>query len=246
MGRSYRHQSAQAAHGKKLAICCQSYPQPEAMAMMLAPIKQGLQKILHPIAKVLFDDGVRAVHVTLCAGLISVAIGVLVAAFAFHLWIFVLIPIWMLIRMAFAAVEALLVDEFGQHSKAGTCAHELSRVVGETALLLPFAVIPKVSVLLVLLVTLLAIFSEFASLLGPLINASKRRDGPMNADLRMTCFALFGAGIASGYLPTALTNIALAVIALLLLVTIFNRVRRAVYEASAPGKPSVQEIVATK
>jgi CDP-diacylglycerol---glycerol-3-phosphate 3-phosphatidyltransferase len=287
---------------------------------MLTTLHSWLQKILHPVANILFDDGVRAIHVTLCAGLISVAVGVLVAAFAFYPWMFLLIPVWMLIRMLFNAVEnvlagefgqhsrlstcahelstvvaetalflpfavipkvslllvllvtllailsefagllgpaikasrrrdgpmkqdirmlfnaieSVLTGEFGQHSRLSTCAHELSTVVAETALFLPFAVIPKVSLLLVLLVTLLAIFSEFAGLLGPAIKASRRLDGPMKHDLRMLCFAIFGVGIGSGYVLTAPINIALAVMAILLLVTISKRIRGAVAEVTKP------------
>jgi CDP-diacylglycerol---glycerol-3-phosphate 3-phosphatidyltransferase len=201
---------------------------------MLTTLNAWLQKLLHPLANILFDDGVRAIHVTLCAGLISVAVGMLVAAFAFYPWMFLLIPVWMLIRMLFNAVEAVLAGEFGQHSKLSTCAHELSTVVAETALFLPFAVIPKVSLLLVLLVTLLAILSEFAGLLGPAIKASRRRDGPMKHDIRMLCFAVFGGGIGSGYVLTAPVNIALAVMAILLLVTISRRIRGAVAEVTKP------------
>jgi CDP-diacylglycerol--glycerol-3-phosphate 3-phosphatidyltransferase len=203
--------------------------------MMPTRFKTWLQKLMHPLARLLFDDGVRAIHVTSCAGLISVAVGVLVAAFAFHPWVFVLVPIWMIFRMLFNAVVALLISEFGQHSRLGTCAHELSRVVAETALFLPFAVIPKVSMLLVLTVTLLAIFSEFAGLLGPLIKASRRRDGPMTSDLRLLCFGIFGAGIGSGYVLTAPINIALAVITVLLLLTIITRIRKAVAEVTKPA-----------
>jgi CDP-diacylglycerol--glycerol-3-phosphate 3-phosphatidyltransferase len=203
--------------------------------MMPTRFKTWLQKLMHPLARLLFDDGVRAIHVTSCAGLISVAVGVLVAAFAFHPWVFVLVPIWMILRMLFNAVVAVLVSEFGQHSRLGTCAHELSRVVAETALFLPFAVIPKVSMLLVLTVTLLAIFSEFAGLLGPLIKASRRRDGPMTSDLRLLCFGIFGAGIGSGYVLTAPINIALAVITVLLLLTIITRIRKAVAEVTKPA-----------
>jgi CDP-diacylglycerol--glycerol-3-phosphate 3-phosphatidyltransferase len=208
--------------------------------MMPTLFKTWLQKLMHPLARLLFDDGVRAIHVTSCAGLISVAVGVLVAAFAFHPWVFVLVPIWMILRMLFNAVVAVLVSEFGQHSRLGTCAHELSRVVAETALFLPFAVIPKVSMLLVLTVTLLAIFSEFAELLGPLIKASRRRDGPMTSDLRLLCFGIFGAGIGSGYVLTAPINIALAVITVLLLLTIMTRIRKAVAEVTklAPIPPA--------
>jgi len=211
---------------------------------MLTILKTWLEKMLHPLARVLFDDGVRAIHVTLCAGLISVAVGVLVAAFAFHPWIFVLIPIWIIVRVLFNAVERVLINEFGQHSRPGTCAHELSLVVAETALFLPFSVIPKVSLLLVLSITLLAIFSEFAGLLGPLIKASRRSDGPMNSDLRLLCFAVFGAGIGSGYVLTAPINIALAIMTMLLVATIFIRIRRAVNEVATPAKAPTVKIYA--
>jgi CDP-diacylglycerol--glycerol-3-phosphate 3-phosphatidyltransferase len=223
-----------------------SYPQVMGRATMLTTLKSWLQKPLQPLAKILFDDGVRAIHVTLCSGLISLAVGVLVAAFAFDPAIFALIPIWMLIRLAFNAVEELLVSEFGQHSRLSACLRELIPVIAETALFLPFAVINKVSLMLVLLVTLLAIFSEFAGLLGPLIKASRRRDGPMLSEIRTLCFAVFGVGIASGRLPTAPINIILAVIAILSLVTIFKRIRGAVEEAGTvntapPVKSYAQE-----
>lgn len=213
---------------------------------MLTTLKIRLQKILHPFAKVLFDDGVRAIHVTLCAGLISIAVGVLVAAFAWYPWMFLLIPAWLLIRMLFNAVESVLAGEFGQQSKLSVCARELSVVVTETALFLPFSVIPKVSLLLVLLVTLLAILSEFAGLLGPAIKASRRRDGPLTSDIRMLCFAVFGIGIGSGQVLTAPINIALAVMAILLVLTIFNRMRRAVAEVTKPVEAATDRVYAQK
>jgi CDP-diacylglycerol--glycerol-3-phosphate 3-phosphatidyltransferase len=219
-----------------------SYPQAGSPAMMPTILKTWLHALLHLLARILFDDGVRAIHVTSCAGFISVAVGVLAAAFAFHPGIFVLIPIWIIIRMLFNAVETLLITEFGQHSRLGTCAQELSRLVAETALFLPFSVIPKVSLLLVMTVTLLAIFSEFAGLLGPLIKASRRRDGPMKSDIRLLFFAVFGAGIGSGYALTAPINIALAVMTILLLMTIVTRIRRAVTEVAKPPSASPSKI----
>lgn len=197
-----------------------------------------LQKWLHPLARMLFDDGVRAVHVTLCAGLISVAVGVLVAAFAFHLWIFALIPIWIVIRMIFGVIETQLVSEFGQSSRAATCARELSRVVAETALALPFSVVPKISLLLVLLVAWLSILSEFAGLLGPLVKASRRREGPLPGSIRLLIFAVFGSALALGYLPTAAINIVRAVMAVLLVITIGRRIRHALNEITPPAPSS--------
>lgn len=193
-----------------------------------------LQRVLHPVARILFEDGVRAIHVTLCTALISVAVGVLVAAFAANERIFLLIPVWMLIRTLFNAIEALLVNEFGQYSRLGQCVQELGRVVAETALLLPFAAVPKVSLLLVLLVTLLAIFSEFAGLLGPLIKASRRREGPLSSAVRTLCFAVFGLGISSGHTLTAAINITLALMAVLLVATIDKRIRGAVAQTPRP------------
>jgi CDP-diacylglycerol--glycerol-3-phosphate 3-phosphatidyltransferase len=64
----------------------------------------------------------------------------------------------------------------------------------------------------------------------------------MKSDIRLLCFAVFGAGIGSGYALTAPINIALAVMTILLLMTIVTRIRRAVTEVAKPASATPSKV----
>jgi CDP-diacylglycerol--glycerol-3-phosphate 3-phosphatidyltransferase len=196
-------------------------------------LKPRFQNLLRPVVQRLFDRGVTANQVTLSACVISVGVGAIVALFASHPWVFVLIPLWMIVRMALNAIDGMLAREFGQQSRLGAYLNELTDVIADSALFLPFALIPGVNLLLILLVTLGAIFSEYAGVLGPMVGASRRYDGPMGKSDRAFVFGVIGAGVAVGWFAPLLINIILAVIAGLLVYTLINRVRRGLAELPA-------------
>ena len=197
-------------------------------------LKPAFQNLLRPGVKRLYDRGVTANQVTLFAAVVSVLLGTLLLALPQHTWLFALIPLWMILRMALNAVDGMLAREFGQQSRLGAYLNELSDLIADSALFLPFALLPGVSPLLVVLVVLLALISEYAGVLGPMVGASRRYDGPMGKSDRAFCFGVLGAGVASGLLPAAWLNGLLAVILALLLYTLYNRVRQGLAEAVQP------------
>jgi CDP-diacylglycerol--glycerol-3-phosphate 3-phosphatidyltransferase len=175
--------------------------------------------------------GVTANQVTLAAAGVSVLLGALVAAFAGYLWLFALIPLWMLLRMALNAIDGMLAREFGQQSTLGAYLNELCDLIADSALYLPFAVLPEVSALWVVLVTLLALLVEYAGAMGPLVGASRRYDGPMGKSDRALVFGVLGAGVATGLLPIDWLDTLFMLIAALLVWTLANRVRQGIAEA---------------
>lgn len=203
-------------------------------------LKPRFQNLLRPLVQRLFDRGITANQVTLGACAISLVVGGLAAVFAAHAWVFALIPLWMIVRMALNAIDGMLAREFGQKSRLGAYLNELTDVIADSALFLPFALLPEVNLVLVVLVTLLAIFSEYAGVLGPMVGASRRYDGPMGKSDRAFCFGVLGAGVAIGWLSALWINGVLAVIAALLVYTLINRIRRGLEEVSsqadAPGE----------
>lgn len=198
-------------------------------------LKPRFQNLLRPGVQRLFDRGVTANQVTLAAGIVSLLLGVLLAVFISHVWLFALIPLWMLLRMALNAVDGMLAREFGQQSKLGAYLNELCDVIADSALYLPFALLPGVSPLLVVLVVLFAVISEYAGVLGPMVGAGRRYDGPMGKSDRAFCFGVLGASVACGLLAASWINGLLAVILALLLYTLFNRVRQGLAEATQPS-----------
>lgn len=195
-------------------------------------LKPRFQNLLRPGVKDLYERGVTANQVTLTAALISVLLGALLAWLPHHIWLFALVPLWMLLRMALNAVDGMLAREFGQQSRLGAYLNELTDVVADSALYLPFALLAGVSPTLVVLVVVLAVISEYAGVLGPMVGASRRYDGPMGKSDRAFCFGVLGAGVAFGLLPASWINVLLAVILLLLLATLINRVRQGLAEVA--------------
>jgi CDP-diacylglycerol--glycerol-3-phosphate 3-phosphatidyltransferase len=198
-------------------------------------LKPRFQNLLRPAVTRLHAKGVTANQVTLAAAGVSVLLGTLLAVFPQHTWLFALISLWMLLRMALNAVDGMLAREFGQQSKLGAYLNELCDLIADSALFLPFALLPGVSPLLLVLLVLAALISEYAGVLGPMVGASRRYDGPMGKSDRAFCFGVLGAGVAGGLLPPLWINGLLALILALLLYTLYNRVRQGLAEAARPA-----------
>src|SRR5690554_3164114 len=96
-------------------------------------LKPRFQNLLRPLVKRMAARGITANQVTLAAALVSVLIALLIAWQAAQVWLFALIPVWMLLRMALNAVDGMLAREFGQQSALGAYLNELSDVVADSA-----------------------------------------------------------------------------------------------------------------
>ncbi|WP_312451287.1 CDP-alcohol phosphatidyltransferase family protein [Stutzerimonas nitrititolerans] len=196
-------------------------------------LKPRFQNLLRPLVRRLHALGITANQVTIAALVLSLLVAGSVALWAEQTWLFALIPLWMLARMALNAIDGMLAREFGQQSRLGAYLNELCDVVADSVLYLPFALLPGVSAMAVVLVVLLALFSEYAGVLGPMVGASRRYDGPMGKSDRAFAFGVLATGVACGWLPASWVNGALLLIAALALYTLVNRVRQGLNETPA-------------
>ncbi|MNY15518.1 Inner membrane protein YnbA [compost metagenome] len=81
-------------------------------------------------------------------------------------------------------------------------------------------------------VILLAIFTEYAGVLGLMVGASRRYDGPMGKSDRAFCLGLLGIAVALGWVTSVWIEGVLLVLCALLLYTLFNRVRQGLAEGA--------------
>ncbi|TMJ50218.1 MAG: CDP-alcohol phosphatidyltransferase family protein, partial [Alphaproteobacteria bacterium] len=138
-----------------------------------------------------------------------------------------------LVRMALNAVDGMLAREFRQQSRLGAYLNELGDVVSDAALYAPFALVPPFGALGVSSVIVLAALSEFAGALGPMIGVSRHYEGPMGKSDRAVVFGALGLWVGlGGTLPAWLGGL-MPLIAGLLVLTIANRVRGGLAEASS-------------
>jgi len=197
--------------------------------MSIYSLKPRFQTLLRPCAAALARSRVTANQVTVAASLISIAIGTLLSVGAEHR-LFLLVPAWLFLRMAFNAIDGMLAREFGQKSALGAYLNELTDVVSDAALYLPFALLPGSDPWLVCAVILLSVVSEMTGAVAVMTGASRRYDGPMGKSDRAFVFGLMGLLVGAGVAPGSWFNWVWAGVVLLIVVTIVNRVRNGLAE----------------
>ena len=154
--------------------------------MSIYALKPRFQALLRPLVRGLHRLGATANQVTLFACVLSVALGVWLYLRAPSTTAFLLLPLWLFLRMALNAIDGMLAREFGQQSRLGAYLNELTDVIADAALVLPFAsvaagvagALPFAPVWAATF-AVLAGLSEFAGALGPTIGGTRRYDGPM-------------------------------------------------------------------
>ncbi|MFV5214781.1 CDP-alcohol phosphatidyltransferase family protein [Azonexus caeni] len=168
-------------------------------------LKPAFQNLLRPLAVRLAKLGITANAVTVAAMLLSLLLGGVLYLFgASAPQLFLLLPAWMFLRMALNALDGMLAREFGQQSPLGAYLNELSDVVSDAALYLPFVFIPPFGWASIGAVVFLAALSEMAGALGPMVGAPRQYDGPLGKSDRAFLFGCLGfwLGVA-GSLPAA-------------------------------------------
>ncbi len=201
------------------------------MDMSIYELKPRFQALLLPLVARLYTLGVTANQVTLAACAVSVVLGLWLFFAPVGRGAFALVPLWMFVRMAFNAVDGMLAREFGQKSALGAFLNELTDVLSDAALYLPFALVAPFGGFWVGTVIVLAGLSEFAGALGPTVGASRRYDGPLGKSDRAFVFGALGLYVALGGPLPAWAALLMPLLALLVGWTTCNRVRRALAEA---------------
>jgi CDP-diacylglycerol--glycerol-3-phosphate 3-phosphatidyltransferase len=195
--------------------------------MTLYQLKPAFQSLLRPGVRHLHRLGVTANQVTLAACAISVALGLGLYFLASTTPWLGLVALWMLLRMAFNAVDGMLAREFNQQSRLGALLNELTDVASDSALYLPFARLAPFDPFWVGAVIVLAGLSEFAGALGPTVGGTRRYDGPMGKSDRALVFGALALWAALGGPLPAWSAALMPLLAVLLVATIVRRMRGA-------------------
>lgn len=194
-------------------------------------LKPRFQALLRPFVAKLNKMGATANAVTVLAMAVSCALGALL------LWagspkLFLLLPLWMFLRMALNAVDGMLAREFGHKSPLGAYLNELTDVVSDAALYLPFIAVAPFGWASVGAVIFLSGLSEMTGALAPMVGVGRRYDGPMGKSDRAFVFGFLGLwlGMAGG-LPNWIFWI-MPITSILILANVANRIRNALKQLS--------------
>ena len=182
------------------------------------------------MAAALAKRGISANEVTLGALVLSAAPGAWLALMPGSAWPLLALPVTLFLRMAMNAIDGLMAKEHGQATHAGAVLNEVSDVVADAALYLPFALIPGLNAPLVVLVVVAGIAAEMTGALGPMVGAKRSYAGPFGKSDRAFAFGLLAVLIGVGLAPGLWSTLYLGALLVLSALTVLNRARAIVAE----------------
>ena len=190
-------------------------------------IKPKFQALLRPVAQKLAAAGITANQVTIAAMVMSIGHGLLIAfAPMQRLWL-LLLPVTLFLRMALNAIDGMLAREHNQKSRLGALLNELSDVISDAALYLPFALVPPLAPMPAVIAVVLAGLTEMTGVVAQTIGSARRYDGPMGKSDRAFAYGLLAFLLAIGLGGATWTQLYQWVIVILLALTVWNRARKA-------------------
>ncbi|MBS7838990.1 CDP-alcohol phosphatidyltransferase family protein [Wohlfahrtiimonas chitiniclastica] len=190
-------------------------------------LKPKFQNLLRPLVHTLYQRGITANQVTLFACLGSILTAGIIAISLPNLTILCLMPIWLFVRMALNAIDGMLAREHQQASKLGAYLNELCDVISDTALMLILLPIAGINSIAVFSVIFLALLSEYAGVMAPLIGEKRRYDGPMGKSDRAFVLGALCIALALNIISMTFLNGILWAMVALLMFTIYQRIKRA-------------------
>ena len=191
--------------------------------MTIYDLKPKFQARLRPIVQSLADKGITPNQVTMFAMFLSILVGATIALTHGARWILLFVPFFMFLRMALNAIDGLLAKEHNMKTKRGAMFNEMSDVIADVALFLPFALIAGINPILVVLFAVVGVFNEMAGVVAQTLNGERRYDGPMGKSDRVFVVGfialLLGLGVSAGLWVNLLFGIA----TLLAVLSTYNR-----------------------
>ena len=198
--------------------------------MTIYDLKPAFQNLLRPVCRALANAGVTANQVTVAATVLSFVVGGLFALNPEAAWAALLVPVTLFVRMALNAIDGMLAREHGMKSPLGGILNELTDVLSDAALYLPFAAVAGISPLIVVIAVFFSLLTEMTGVVAVQIGASRRYDGPMGKSDRAFVFGALALLLGLGFEPAQWMNGVILAVAVLSAVTVVNRSRKALAE----------------
>ena len=176
--------------------------------------------------------GVTPNQVTILAFLISCGVGATLCLSPDTPRLWLLLPVWMFLRMALNAIDGMLAREHNLQTPLGGLLNELTDPLADAALILPFALLDGVWAMAIIGVVVLAQATELVGVVAIEIGASRRYDGPMGKSDRAAVFGVAALLVGCGVTPGTWLNVVIVGVLLATLATVLNRGRCALREVA--------------
>lgn len=194
-------------------------------------LKPKFQQLLTPVLLFLHKNKITANQITVGSILLSVVIGVLFWSAGISKWLFLSLPIGLLLRMALNALDGMMARKFNQTSKLGEVLNEVGDIISDVIIFFPLLKFQPESLYLIVICIVLSVINEFAGLMGKIVGKERRYDGPMGKSDRALILGLYGLLMFSGVSISSVSEYIFGTIIILLVISTYTRLKKSLNEA---------------
>ena len=189
-------------------------------------LKPKFQQLLTPILFFLHRCKITANQITITSVFLSVLIACLFWNADNNNWLFLSLPIGLLLRMALNALDGMLARNFDQMSTLGEVLNEIGDVISDVIIFFPLLKFQTESLYLIIVFIVLSVINEFSGVLGKSIGKERRYDGPMGKSDRAMLLGVYGLIAFFGINISQYSKYVFGTIILLLLLSTFIRLKK--------------------
>jgi len=183
------------------------------MDISIYKLKTKFQNLLMPICEKLVKLKVSPNQITITTVLLNIVFAGLIYKFNNYRLIYLTVPVFLFLRMALNALDGMIANKFNQKTKMGVFYNEAGRVIG-------------ISEIHNLLFVFLSILSEYVGVTAMMVDNKRHYEGPMGKSDRAFLISLLA--IIYYFIGNQYFDYILILAIVLLIFTIFNRVRSSV------------------
>lgn len=194
-------------------------------------LKPKFQQLLTPVLLFLHKNKITANQITVGSILLSVIIGILFWNAGISKWLFLSLPIGLLLRMALNALDGMMARKFNQTSKLGEVLNEVGDIISDVIIFFPLLKFQPESLYLIVICIILSVINEFAGLMGKTVGKERRYDGPMGKSDRALILGLYGLLMFSGVSISSVSEYIFGIINILLVISTYIRLKKSLNEA---------------
>lgn len=187
--------------------------------------KPRFQRMLLPIVDRLYRLNITPNQVTLAACFLSVLLGIMFYLNHESILVYIILPIFLFIRMAMNAIDGVLAKKYNMQTSLGKFLNELTDVISDAALFLPFMLLAEGMEIAVVIFVLFSLTSEMAGVIAETVSGERRYDGPMGKSDRAFLVGLLSVLIALGLRVEPFLGIIFLAASLLIALNIFKRIK---------------------
>ena len=196
------------------------------MDISIYKLKTKFQNLLMPICEKLVKLKISPNQITITTVLLNIVFAGLIYKLSDYKLIYLTVPVFLFLRMALNALDGMIANKFNQKTKMGVFYNEAGDLISDTVFFYVFLRVIGISEVYNLLFVFLSILSEYMGVTAMMVDNKRHYEGPMGKSDRAFLISLLA--IVYYFIGNKYFDYILILIIVLLVFTIFNRIRSSV------------------